>query len=496
MEQLSDTEEIRCCHIVYKTLLLQEVSADAVVPDTLPDITRILDTQCAVYVLSRTLGGDRATVEGNVQGSVLCVGDGSEVPFVLELSVPFTLSAQAEALSGAEAMTVAPALPVCDARLLHSRKVQLRCEVTALLTAFQPVVMDFSMECEDPDALETLSAEEEIGYIAAVTEKSFVVSDEAVLPGSEAPIERILLSRVDAHIRETKPVASKLLLQGEASLRLVYLAPDDSDVHTADFTLPFSQILDVPEEELSQSAVTLLPSSAFVEPLPGLNGTNTVSVEMRLTAQVVCCARRRIAYVADAYCLRAPCRIELAEETVSEPHSLTELSQTLSDTVQLPDTGGKVLFCMAGASLPVLTEKTIRLPVTMRVVYSASDGTAQTVVRRMQAEWRRDDSFQESLCSPPLLWDVEALIRGDQLELRCAVTLLCLIAPEKSLRCVRSAQSDAEITPPADEGPSVVVVRADSRSNWELAKRFGSTVALIEAVNTAGSPILLIPRAR
>ena len=496
MDQLSITGEISCCQIVCKTVLLQEAVAEAVVPDSMPDIERILDAQCALYIRSRSLENGCVTLEGNIQGTVLYAGEGEDVPLKMEMNLPLTMTAQEEALTDAESMVVGAALRSCDAKMIHSRKLQLRAEAAASVTAFRPGTMDFNMHSQEPDELETLTDAGEIGYIASVAEKNFVVSDEVTLPGGAPVIDRILTSRLEANVQETKPVASKMLLQGEAVLEIVYLSPGEPTIHSSSFAIPFSQIMDMPEEIFDLASVTLLPTSSFVEPLPGLNGTNSVSAELHLTAQAVCTARREISYVADAYCLRHPCQIEKESRSAFTPFGVTELSQTLSDTVDLPEKGGEVCFAAACASVPIFTENTVRLGVTVRVVYRTESGMLFPVSRRLQAEWKRDPAVTECLCSQPLIRDVEALIHGDDLELRCSVTMFCLTAGEKTVSYVRAAQVDAQDSAGFYDGPSVVVVRPGERSHWELAKQYGSTVALIEAVNTPSGALLLIPRAR
>ena len=200
--------------------------------------------------------------------------------------------------------------------------------------------------------------------------------------------------------------------------------------------------------------------------------------------------------MADAYCLRRPCRIERAERTVFAPFEPFELSQTLSDVVDLPEKGGEVLFCAASAALPVRTDGSVRLTAAVHAAYAPEDAAPDTVVRRLQAEWRREADAAASLCAVPSVYDTAALIRGDTLELRCGVTVPYMSAAEKTLRFVRAAEPDERPGAERGEGPSAVVVRAGKRTAWELAKRYGSTVALIEAVNPADAPLWLIPRAR
>ena len=74
-------------------------------------------------------------------------------------------------------------------------------------------------------------------------EKNFTYQDTLVLPGGRPHAERLLATRTACACHEAKVIGSKLVFKGEAAVRLLDQA-EDGAVQTADFHLPYSQLMD------------------------------------------------------------------------------------------------------------------------------------------------------------------------------------------------------------------------------------------------------------
>ncbi|MDO4991181.1 MAG: DUF3794 domain-containing protein [Eubacteriales bacterium] len=193
MEQRENEAAIGCYERVYKTVLTQEVSGEAVVPDPMPDVEQLLDTQAEIYIRSRTLGGGRVSLEGSVHCTVLYLGAERTLPQKTELDLPLNIMAEDPLLADADEFTAEVALSSAETRPVNARKLMVRAEIAASITGYKKMQMDFSTQTEDPGALELLKQQATLGYIACVSEKDFVVSEEVRL-ADNALAERLLLT--------------------------------------------------------------------------------------------------------------------------------------------------------------------------------------------------------------------------------------------------------------------------------------------------------------
>ncbi len=87
----------------------REESAESIVPDTLPDIARIVDATGTAYLRDWELGSDEVTVKCAVRTSVLYMAEEDKKLYRIETPISFS---QRIELRGAE--------PGCDVLYLHA----------------------------------------------------------------------------------------------------------------------------------------------------------------------------------------------------------------------------------------------------------------------------------------------------------------------------------------------------------------------------------------
>ena len=483
---------------VYKTLLSRELTGEAVIPDAVPDAERVLCAQATLYIRSSAVSEGRAALEGVVQGTVLFLAGGDGTPVKTELTLPFTLEAADTALTEAAEMTYSAALGHVEARLLNSRKLSLRADVAAELAAYRTSSLELTMRTEDPTELETLGDRAEIGYISSITHKSFSVSGDITLSEEQGRLSQLLTCEAALSVGDSRRVGAKMIVQGTALLYLSWLSTENGQLRCGRFEVPFSQILDISETDTDAAIVTVTLASGYVEPLPGINGTSEIGVELHLNAQTVCTAVREIEYTADAYCLRHPCRIETQTASVCRPFRERLLHDTVRETIELPERAAEVVYADAKASLPVLTDGAVRVPIRITAVVRGENGELWPAERRVDLEMKYDDmSAGDCLTALPFCGDISAAPTSGGIELTAGVGVRTLSSVRWELSYVSAAETDRETVTVTEDEPSVVVVRRDGRTLWSLAKSYGSTVETIEAANADNSgALLLIPRAR
>ena len=500
MEDKQYVDQIERCDLVYRSVFTQEASAESVVPDTMPDIVRILDADAAVYLRSKSVDTGRVTLEGNIFGTVLYVGEETVQPLKLELSIPFSFTQEDAGLTDTDQLLANLRLNTAEPRIMNPRKILLRADVTGEVSVFRKTVLNISTESEDLSLFETLVEEKTVGCIASVEEKNFVVSEELSLPAAHPTLAQILLSNVKIAADETKKVGGKIMLQGNVALQLLYLPSDEDVPYQESFQIPFSQILDAPEGEAGISQAILYPSACYLEPIPGINGSSSVSLELHITAQVVCTTNQVMRYIADTYCLHHPCQVETGSVSVSDPFRSAPLRESLRETFELPESAAEILCSRAEASIPLVNDGSIKVPIAFHSIYRTESGQLQSVSKRLTAELDADPTgLTKAVIGTSVCEELYVSASGNSMEVRMAVELPMITGEGQTISYIRNAAAQTEEEIKLYEKPSLVAVRPDNRSYWTLAKQYYSTREMIEAVNPKGGEaqnILLIPRAR
>ncbi len=222
--------------------------SDCIVPDTKPDIGKILEVTGRANVTECRSQGDKVMLSGHGDFTLLYVPETGETGMVesVEFQLPFKdvctdisgtgLSSRA-ALSGAEAL------------LLNSRKVSLRGKVLVQLFSEETETVNLSVGVEN-DAAQVKTAP--LFAQSSIFSGSFrrVVGSTEEVPSENPPMANFL--KADAQIMEedVKLITGKKLVQGAVRHRTLFT--DDLPALppvVMEHALPFTEILDMPGTE-------------------------------------------------------------------------------------------------------------------------------------------------------------------------------------------------------------------------------------------------------
>ena len=483
---------------VFGACVPKEFSAESVVPDTMPDIDRILDAETAIYIRSKSIDDGEVTLDGVITAVVLFSAAEDESVHKLELSVPVSIECRDGEIQSRDVLLSDTAVTASEAKMLNPRKIVLRAETVSEIRLLRTETLELSCSGTDSPGTQLLKKPASIGYITSVSEKTFTVNEEIPLP-DRASLDELLSFHAQVAAEDMKKVGSRAVLQGMVLLSVLYTKEEDGTLVQQSFSVPFSQILEAPPEDVTAS-VQLRQSACYLEPIPGLNGASSLSLEMHLTAQLVFTAVMETEYVADAYSLRGLCTADHRTVTVCGRFAPTELRCTTREHLDAPEGVKRVISVYPSASLPAIAEKAFRIPLIVRVLFLGSDDRQHHAVKRIAAEIPADDSFGAQVyCSQVIFREANASAAPDGLDIRLETELRFIQAAADQIHCVCAIETDDGPQIAAGEGPSLIVVRPGGASVWDLAKKFRSTCALIEESNPGGidpDKLILIPRAR
>ena len=473
-----------------------EFSTEAVVPDTMPDILRILDACAAVYSRGRTVSDGKAMLEGEIHGTVLYTGEDGDDIRKLELRMPCSLVLEEESIREDDRIISDFRLSSVSARAVNPRKVELTAVCTAMVSIYREELLEIPTGIE-AEEIQTRVEKRNLGYIAAIQQKSFAAAEEMSLPAAKPDVDTLLCWKTDSAIEELKPVAGKLILQGNVRLQVWYLDPEGKPQQEF-FSIPFSQILDLPEEG-GTPQITLSPDACYVEAVAGTYGASALHVETHLTAQAVITAEREIPVLIDAYSLRHPCTMETKPVLLTETLRPVTLRETLRELLETGETPSEVLFSRADVGSPEWEEGEITVPVALSVLYKNDRGQIFSVRRPAEVRFPLPVGEGEKLTLEPVACGEPYLtLSGGSIEFRLPMELRGSLSRSAGQELISAVQLDETTDVRLKEAPSLTLVRLGGEDLWTLAKRYGSTEEMICAVNpeTKTGDLLLIPRAR
>ena len=186
MEAKLKYESLNCWDLTFDKPLRKEESQDCVVPDTLPDIDRVLCTLGGLNIRSKDISAGRLRLEANIPARIVFCDENGGV-HSMELNIPVYISAEDESLGDGSLCCAELRLAALETRLLNPRKVLARAEIIADISCYSRSEPSWSNGVEDAEHIHVLLQPGEIIYVSAITEKTFALTDEQALPsGLEA----------------------------------------------------------------------------------------------------------------------------------------------------------------------------------------------------------------------------------------------------------------------------------------------------------------------
>lgn len=229
------------------------VDADVIVPDTKPDICRILAVRANSVVNERYQKGDKLFFNGSVKFNILYVGEGDSNHICnIEHSAPFSHYADTESYSESGVNSGFCCIRQTSYEVKNSRKLS----VSAQLGLESEIYISDNAEYIDGEDLSekipVQTAVIECDSMDVCKEEVFTISDTFSVPGCKSDFEVHDLN-IRCDVVEVKTVNNKAVIKGNAPIQILYSSDDEISVY--DTEIPFTEIADI-ESVSAESTVT------------------------------------------------------------------------------------------------------------------------------------------------------------------------------------------------------------------------------------------------
>ena len=280
----------------------QEETAETVVPDSLPDVGRIVGCWGVPVVRSKEWRQNGMGVSGGVSAWVLYVPEEGGAPRQVAVYLPFTAKWEFPPTEQEGQMQVSCRIKSIDARMVNSRKILVRASLTCKGEAYGPGQAVFYTLPSPPKELEVLRQRLPLQLPTELTEKSFLLDEELELPGGAPAVSQLVSYQVRPMVTDAKVLGEKAVFKGSCSLHVLYMTPEDR-LAVWDFDLPFSQYTELARVYDQEEELQIEPVLTGVEVSADEEGRR-LRLKCSVAAQCLVLARQTVDLVQDLYSLR------------------------------------------------------------------------------------------------------------------------------------------------------------------------------------------------
>lgn len=220
-------------------------TADAIVPDTFPDIGRIVCAYGTAAMRDQSPQSGRILTSGMIQVTVLYEPEQEGSLKRLTVPISFAHIEECEGIDAQSICVVGCQVASVDVTAVNSRKINVNAQLCFAVEAY------CAEECEITEGIadyqiELLSAMQTVTLTEHVQTYPLTILDDVVLQDAEGLT--ILHSSCMLRTSECRTMRGKVVLKGEAEVQCLAMQEDDT-VRMLTNTTPFTQILEMPEAE-------------------------------------------------------------------------------------------------------------------------------------------------------------------------------------------------------------------------------------------------------
>lgn len=499
--------ESDCLKPIYDNVISKEETLELVVPDVSADIGKILDVRGQLLVSSHKIKTDEILFNASVEVTVIYAADESgKVQYVMA-TIPLDMAVPVTGADENSKLVSRWELCCLDARLLNPRKLLLRSDVLANVVVYAPdkfVLWDNLSEGEKQPVY-ILKKEVEHTLIVGVREKSFVVTDEHRLPPDKEQGTKMLSAETEICVQDAKSVGNKVIIKALAKTMAVFVNENDGSLFDSIFTTQFSQIIEVDTfgDNIMNTVSVMLKDAEFTMVSNKDHGF-VCQASLQMVAQAVSKEARLCTYVEDAYSnvykLNTECEdIKLMKSLPQSPLMLN-LKCKIKPGTALAD----IIYAGVSEICTEIEGNAIRVSLSVSGVGKLESAELEALEVKLNGEetvvLMRNQRLNiiSVCCEKPIITGAP-----QSAELSVGVEIAYCIKETSEISAVCSLEICEDCEMNNGSRPTLVVLCSERETDlWMLAKKYGSTMDMIESANKMNSEFspkcrpLLIPRAK
>lgn len=243
MELKVNKEEICASETALKTKQEQALELDYVLPDYYPEIFKILKCFTVPRISSYNVSGSTLSYEITVNIRVLYCSENSTDIQTIEQKLVFTKSADLDKICENPEINIVPSVDYINCRAVNQRRIDIRGAVSSIICVTDmcrsEVISDaFGMDIQ----LRKIPVTYPVNRLFA--SKKISVNEEFELGISKPEINSVIYCGASVASTDKKVIANKMVAKGEVLVNIFYTC-SDGKVESMQFSLPFSQIVDI-----------------------------------------------------------------------------------------------------------------------------------------------------------------------------------------------------------------------------------------------------------
>lgn len=221
---------------------------DIIVPDSKPDIHKIVKTDAVCSVTDKEIMQDRAMISGNVNINIIYIpSESTGTVRSIDNIQSFNSVLELAGLRSDMYLNCRPEVSEIEASAINSRKIKVKCKIKLIGNAVCEEEIMYIDGIEDGE-IEYLMKDISALQTVSFGENRVEIEESYELPVGRASAGEILKVFMKINDRDIRPMNGKILVKGEMAVLIIYNSINEGDdIQFAEMNIPFTEIFDEPD---------------------------------------------------------------------------------------------------------------------------------------------------------------------------------------------------------------------------------------------------------
>lgn len=478
------------------------------VPDTKPDVGRMIQKKGEVVLKEVQVSEGRARITGTLEFHLLYVSDG-QVRRIYHMDGALNIdeNINLDGLTSGDKICLKWDMEDLSIHLINSRKLNIRALVT--FHAYVEEIQDVLLPQELKDSEGTSVKMEEVAVLELGVHKkdTMRIKKELTLASNKPNIHTILWKDMQVRALDIRGMEGKIAVKGELFVFTLYSGDDeDQPLQYLEQAIPWQQEVDCPGctlEMIPNIEVTMLQNT--LEVAPDADGEERVlQMDMVLELDMKLYRETSSNLIQDVY---APNKNYVLTKAPKALESLLVKNFSkcrVNDRINVPEPSNKILqLCHSEGTVKIdfmkVVENGIQVEgiVKLRILYIISDDEMPFYSMETAIPFTHvvEAPGINQMCKYYLRGDIEQLsatmIDSNDIEVKAVINLNAIVMREHTMEIVSEIREEPLDMEEVRNMPGIVCYLVqDGDTLWDIAKRFYTTVDEICELNELKSEIV------
>lgn len=488
---------VTVCETCVKGTAQTMADGDVIVPDSKPDILKILQVDCDTCITDKYIENGKLILSGRASYKVLYIPDGeNEKIKSIFTSMDFKQAVDAGGADTDCVILTKPTVERAEFNAVNSRKLRLRAIIhidyevsrlkeTEITTEITTDITDENCEKQ----LRTIEFENTVN----ISEHEFTVKEKLEIQNGENSIGEILKCDVRISEPEYKSVTGKVIIKGILCICVLY-SDTDGEIKFTDAEIPFTEVLDtngVTENSICDIEYCVL--DVMFSPEPDIDGDlREIMLDIDISAAIKAVETAEKEVLTD--CFIPYCTTDTTVDTlILKGVAERQVSQnTLRDIIEVGQSVPSVRSVYNVVTNAYITKSELernkiicegKADVYVLYLTDTPDnpiyGLKKEIPFSYMIDCKNEYEVQECEMKISVKHTSYSLNSGGEIEIRCVLALECMLANEIKLDNICEVA-----TVPRDTRQGIVIYFASRGERvWDIAKRYAVPCATLAEYN-------------